>query len=175
VDAFLGSCAVGDEAHARLVLDANPGLLETLASTEPDVLAHAAAHGRVEAVRALAALGLGVATESSEGGTPLHWAAWNGRVATVRLLLERGAPVNVRDRRYGSAPLAWAAHGSKYCRAADDDYIAVIDLLLEAGVDRALTYNNWGDPPEALSSEAVAEHLRARGFAPPEQPEPREP
>jgi ankyrin repeat protein len=175
VDAFLGSCAVGDEAHARLVLDANPGLLETLASTEPDVLAHAAAHGRVEAVRALAALGLGVATESSEGGTPLHWAAWNGRVATVRLLLERGAPVNVRDRRYGSAPLAWAAHGSKYCRAADDDYIAVIDLLLEAGVDRALTCNNWGDPPEALSSEAVAEHLRARGFAPPEQPEPREP
>jgi ankyrin repeat protein len=178
VDAFLGACAVGDEGRARLVLDQNPGLLETLASTEPDVLAHAAGHGRVEAVRALAALGFSVATESSEGGTPLHWAAWNGRAATVRLLLEREAPVNVRDRRYGSAPLAWAAHGSKYCRSADDDYIAVIDLLLEAGVDRALTYNNWGDPPEALSSDAVAEHLRTRGFAPPEppaQPEPHEP
>jgi ankyrin repeat protein len=178
VDAFLGACAVGDEARARLVLDANPGLLETLASTEPDVLVHAAGHGRVEAVRALAALGLGVAIEGSDGGTPLHWAAWNGRVATVRLLLERGAPVNVRDRRFGSAPLAWAAHGSKYCRTADDDYIAVIDLLLEAGVDRALTCNNWGEPPEALSSDAVAEHLRARGFAPPEppaRPEPREP
>ena len=178
VDAFLGACAVGDEARARRVLDANPGLLETLASTERDVLVHAAGHGRVEAVRALAALGFGVATEGSDGGTPLHWAAWNGRVATVRLLLERGAPVNVRDRRFGNAPLAWAAHGSKYCRTADDDYIAVIDLLLEAGVDRALTYNNWGEPPEALSSDAVAEHLRARGFAPPEppaQPELREP
>jgi hypothetical protein len=178
VDAFLGACAVGDEARARHVLDANPGLLETLASTEPDALAHAAGHGRAEAVRVLTALGLGVATESREGGTPLHWAAWNGRVATVRLLVDRGAPVNVRDRRFGSAPLAWAAHGSKHCRSADDEYIAVIDLLLAAGVDRALTYNHWGDPPEALSSDAVAEHLRARGFAPPEppaQPEPVEP
>ncbi len=170
IDAFLGACALGDEACARLVLDANPGLLETLASSERDVFLHAAAAGRVEAVRALAAFGLGDATERSDGGTPLHWAAWNGRVATVQVLLERGAPVNVRDRRFGSTPLAWAAHGSKYCRAADDDYIAVIDLLLEAGVDRALTYNNWGEPPEALSSEAVAEHLRARGFAPPERP-----
>jgi ankyrin repeat protein len=177
VDAFLGACALGDEARARLVLDANPGLLETLAATEPDVLVHAAGHGRTEAVRALAAFGLGVANESRDGGTPLHWAAWNGRVATVRALLERSAPVNVRDRRYGSSPLAWAAHGSKYCRAADDDYTAVIDLLLAAGVDRALTYNNWGEPPEVLCSDAVAEHLRARGFAPPEapEPEPREP
>ena len=175
VDAFLGACAVGDEARARLALDAHPGLLATIASTERDVLAHAAGHGRVEAVRALASLGLEVAIESSEGGTPLHWAAWNGRVETVRLLLDRGAPVNVRDRRFGSAPLAWAAHGSKYCRAADDDYISVIDLLLDAGVDRALTYNNWGEPPEALCSDTVAEHLRARGFAPPEPPAQPEP
>jgi ankyrin repeat protein len=177
VDALLGACAVGDEARARLLLDADPTLLETLASTERDVLLHAAAHGRVEAVRVLAALGLDVAAEGSDGGTPLHWAAWNGRVATVRLLLERGAPVNVRDLRFGSAPLAWAAHGSKNCRTADDDYIAVIDLLLGAGVDRALTYNNWREPPEALSSDAVAKHLRARGFAPkepPERPGPRE-
>jgi ankyrin repeat protein len=178
VDTFLGACAVGDEARARLVLDANPGLLDTLAPDEREVLVHAAGHGRVEAVRVLIALGCEVAAESHDGGTPLHWAAWNGRVATVRLLLERGAPVNVRDRRFGSSPLAWAAHGSKNCRTADDDYIAVIDLLLEAGVDRALTYNHWGEPPEALASDAVAEHLRGRGFAPPElpsQPEPGEP
>jgi ankyrin repeat protein len=170
VDAFLGACAVGDETRARLLLGANPALLDTLTSTEREVLVHAAGHGRVEAVRVLIALGFAVETESREGGTPLHWAAWNGRVETVRLLLERGAPVNVRDRRFGSSPLAWAAHGSKHCRTADDDYIAVTDLLLEAGVDRALTYNNWGEPPETLSSDAVAEHLRARGFAPPEPP-----
>jgi len=168
MDAFLGACAVGDEARAQGVLDANPGLLETLSQSERESVAHAAAAGRVEAVSTLAALGFGIASESADGGTPLHWAAWNGRVDSVRRLLELGAPVNVRDRTYGSSPLAWAAHGSQNCRRADDDYIAVIDLLLEAGVDRALTYNKWGEPPEGLASEAVADHLRARGFVPAE-------
>jgi ankyrin repeat protein len=170
VDAFFGACAVGDQVLARNVLDANPGLLDSLTPKERDVVAHAAADGRVEAVSALAAFGFGVANEGVDGGTPLHWAAWNGRVETVRQLLGMGAPFNVRDSRFGSSPLAWAAHGSRYCRTADDDYIAVVDLLLDRGVDRPLTYNNWGDPPEALASEAVAEHLRARGFAPPESP-----
>ncbi len=168
VDAFFGACAQGDEAAARAVLDANPGLLDTLEPAERHMLGHAAAAGRVEAVRTLAAFGFALTAESEHGGTPLHWAAWHGQAGAVRELLARGAPVNVRDRTYGSSPLAWAAHGSHYCRSADDDYTEVIDLLLAAGVDRALTYNKWNEPPEALASEAVAEHLRARGFAPAE-------
>ncbi len=168
MDAFLGACAVGDQVRARGVLAGNPGLLGTLSQSERESVAHAAAAGRVEAVSTLAALGFSISSESADGGTPLHWAAWNGRADGVRRLLELGAPVNVRDRTYGSSPLAWAAHGSQNCRHADDDYIAVIDLLLAAGVDRALTYNKWGESPEALASEGVAEHLRARGFAPAE-------
>ena len=168
LDAFLGACALGDVPGARSVLDAHPGLLETLDPSERDALGHAAAAGRADAVRALAAFGFGLTTESAHGGTPLHWAAWHGRPETVRALLELDAPVNVRDRTYGSSPLAWAAHGSQNCRSADDDYMAVIDLLLAAGVDRALTYNKWNEPPETLASEGVAEHLRARGFAPAE-------
>ncbi|MEQ1832043.1 MAG: ankyrin repeat domain-containing protein [Candidatus Eisenbacteria bacterium] len=168
VDAFFGACAQGDEAAARAVLDANPGLLDTLEPAERHMLGHAAAAGRVESVRTLAAFGFALTAESENGGTPLHWAAWHGQAGAVRELLERGAPVNVRDCTYGSSPLAWAAHGSHYCRSADDDYTEVVDLLLAAGVDRALTYNKWNEPPEALASEAVAEHLRARGFAPAE-------
>jgi hypothetical protein len=86
----------------------------------------------------------------------------------VRELLAAGAPVNVRDKTYGSTPIAWAAHGSVNFRAADDDYLAVIDLLLEARSERAPSYNRWNEPPENLASEAVADHLRARGFAPEE-------
>jgi len=168
LDSFMAACAVGDETGARRLLVSDPGLLDALLSAQPDILAHAAGHGRLEAVQTLIALGLDVARESSDGGTPLHWAAWNGRVATVRLLLEQSAPVNVRDNRYGSSPLAWAAHGSQNCRSADDDYIAVIDLLLAVGVNRKMTYNHGNEPPEVLCSDAVALHLRARKFAPDE-------
>lgn len=174
VDSFMAACAVGNEADARRLLDSDPRLLDTLLSAQPDILAHAAGHGHTEAIRTLIALGVEVARENDDGGTALHWAAWNARVASVRLLLEHGAPVNVRDNRFGSSPLAWAAHGSKNCCSADEDYIAVIDLLLAAGADRAMTYNHWSQPPEALCSDAVAAHLRERKFAPDEEEAPRE-
>ena len=174
LDSFMAACAAGDEASARRLLDSDRGLLDALLSAQPDILAHAAGHGRSDAVQTLIALGLDVARESGDGGTPLHWAAWNGRVETVRLLLEHRAPVNVRDTRFGSSPLAWAAHGSENCRSADDDYIAVIDLLLAVGVDRKMTYNHGNAPPEALCSDAVAVHLRERKFAPDEEETPRE-
>ncbi|MCC6650584.1 MAG: ankyrin repeat domain-containing protein [Candidatus Eisenbacteria bacterium] len=168
VDAFLGACAAGDETRARALLDEHNGLLETVAATEREVFLQAVTNGRVEALRLLVSLGLVAANESGPHGTLLHWAAWHGRAGVVQLLLERGAEVNVRDPMYGSSPLAWAAHGSQNCRNADEDYIAVIDALLASGVDRALTLNKWGEPPEGLASEGVAEHLRERGFAPAE-------
>jgi hypothetical protein len=87
-------------------------------------------------------------------------------VDVVRELLAVGAPIQIRDKTYGSTPLAWAAHGSNNCREADDDYIAIIDLLLQAGSERAPSYNHWNEPPENLASDAVADHLRARGFVP---------
>ena len=63
-------------------------------------------------------------------------------------------------------PIAWAAHGSVNCRTADDAYIAIVDQLLDAGAAREPSFNRWNEPPEELGSDAVADHLRARGFAP---------
>jgi ankyrin repeat protein len=115
------------------------------------------------AIPVLVSLGYDLAREARHGGTALHWAAWHGRPEGVRALLAAGAPVDPRDRAYGSSPLAWAAHGSANCREADEDYIAVIDLLLDAGATREPSFNRWNEPPENLSSDAVADHLRARG------------
>ncbi|WP_308637985.1 ankyrin repeat domain-containing protein [Paenibacillus silvisoli] len=44
------------------------------------------------------------------GGAPLHWAAAGTNTALVRLLVERGAELNARDRRYFATPLGWANH-----------------------------------------------------------------
>jgi ankyrin repeat protein len=168
VDAVLAACATGDASGARRALDADPGLRETLLRDEPDALVHAAGTGNAAAIPVLASLGYDLGREAREGGTALHWAAWRGRTDVVRALLAAGAPVDPRDRTYGSSPIAWAAHGSAHCREADEDYIAVIDLLLDAGAARDASFNRWHEPPEQLASDAAADHLRARGFAPEE-------
>ncbi len=168
IDAFLHACATGDEAGARRALESHPSLHAELLENEHAAVLGAVESGNVGAVRVLVGLGFDLTLEGPWGGTVLHWAAWRGRVELVRALLAAGAPVNVRDKTYGSSPVAWAGHGSANCRSADDDYIAVIDLLLDAGSEREPAFNKWNDPPESLATEAVADHLRARGFAPEE-------
>ena len=168
IDALISACANGDETDAKRILAAHPGLQAELLDKEHAAVMHAAASSNASAVRVLAALGFDLAVEGPWGGTLLHWAAWHGRVALVRALLAAGAPVNPRDKTYGSTPIAWAAHGSANSRDADDDYIAIVDLLIDAHSEREPSFNKWNEPPEALASDAVADHLRARGFAPEE-------
>jgi len=110
-------------------------------------------------------MGWDIAWEGPWGGTPLHHAAWRGDVPLVRSLLERRPPLDLRDAQFGSSPIAWAAHGSKHCRAADEAYLEVVRMLLEAGSAREPSFNRWGEPPEALASRRVAALLRERGFA----------
>jgi ankyrin repeat protein len=55
-------------------------------------------------------------------------------VDTVKLLLLRGAPVDVKDENNGKTPLEWALYGwgdSKSLRRAD--YYEVVALLAQAG------------------------------------------
>jgi hypothetical protein len=85
----------------------------------------------------------------------------------VRLLIELGAPLDLRDSQYGSSPIAWAAHGSRNCRRADDAYCAIVEILLDAGSAREPAINKWNEPPESMASRRVAALLRRRGFAPP--------
>ncbi len=125
-DEFLGACMRGDEPRAREWLAGDPSLAHLLA------------------------------TEIGFAGTPLHWSAWRGQVPAVRTLIALGAPVNMRDRQFGSSPLGWAGHGSRHCRAADDEYGDIVDLLRAAGATREASINKWGEPPESLASEQVA-------------------
>jgi ankyrin repeat protein len=169
VDELLGACLTADETRARALLAADPGLIDRFGDDDKHALV--AADVRSEAaVRLMHALGFDLRWEGPWGGTPLHHAAWHGNVAMVTLLLSLGAPVNPRDKQFGSSPLGWAAHGSANCRRADDDYTAIIEALLDAGADRESSINRWGGPPEALSSRRIARLLRRRGFAPAKSP-----
>lgn len=169
MDRLLGACLSADEQTAQHIAQEHPTLIPSLTGSDAGALLTALVDGRDDAVRVMLALQWPLAHESEWGGTALHWAAWNGRTEMVRQLLEHGAPVNVRDSRYGSSPLAWTAHGSRYCaRANDEDYPAIAHLLLDAGSTRAEAINQWGEPPESLGRPSVVAVLQQRGFAPSE-------
>jgi ankyrin repeat protein len=167
VDRLLDACLTGDAAGAHALVASHPGLVASLDEEAARAIHVALDDDRPAAVAIMLSLGWPLGVESEWGGTALHWAAWHGRVALVRQLLAHGAPVNARDSRYGSSPIAWAAHGSRFSpRANDDDYPAIVHLLLDAGATRAEAYNRWHEPPERLARPSVVHALRARGFAP---------
>lgn len=166
VDRLLGACLRADEPEARAVLAAHPDLIVTLTEEDRGTVVQAVYDRREASVRLMTALGFDLSWEGAWGGTPLHHAAWLGNAALVRLLLAHDAPVNVRDKRFGSSPLAWAAHGSANHHDPGAEHPAVVALLLDAGSERASSINRWNEPPEHLSSPAVEQLLRARGFAP---------
>ncbi len=80
-------------------------------------LALAAQLGHVEIVRLLLDAGEDPSRYNPRGlhahGTPLHHAVWSGRDAVVRLLVERGARLDVKDTIYQSTPLGWAEYGGR--------------------------------------------------------------
>jgi ankyrin repeat protein len=160
VDELLAACMRTDAQAARALLARHPGLVDEFTPEDRRVFAQAADEGREASVRLMADLGFDLRWEGHGCGTPLHKAAWRGNVAMVRLLLDLGAPVNVRDGQYGSSPLGWAAHGSRNCRQADDDYLAVVEALLAAGADSETSINRWGEGPEGMASPRIAARLR---------------
>lgn len=165
MDLFLSACLCGNERDARALLVTHPHLVASLSDEDAGAMLQAMMDDNEAAVDLMLSLGWPLTPESEWGGTALHWAAWNGRTARVRALLARGAPVNVRDSRYGSSPLAWTAHGSLHCeRGNDEDYPAIIHLLLDAGATRAESFNRWHESPESMARPSVVAALKARGF-----------
>lgn len=164
LDTLLGAAARGDAAEARRLAATLTDWRSRLTVEDRGALVQAVWAGRPEAVRLLAELGFDLTWEGDWGGTPLHHAAWFGKPDLVRLLLALGAPVDFRDRRFGSSPIGWAAHGSTHCRKADDDYCSIVDLLLDAGATWEAAVNRWNEPPQGSASRRVAKRLRERGF-----------
>ena len=71
----------------------------------------------------------------NHGYTPLHNAAWDGNTDLVKLLIERGHPVNVPDPNYDSTPFGFCVHAAVEARRASRDYAGVIDRLIQAGAE----------------------------------------
>jgi len=108
IDTVAAAAGLGRLAEARNLLTA---------ATKEDrhrALALAASLGHVDVVRLLLDAGEDPDRYNPADGhshtTPLHQAALAGHDAVVRLLVERGARLDIKDTIYESTPLGWAEH-----------------------------------------------------------------
>jgi ankyrin repeat protein len=132
---FLQVCRRGDEAQARLVLRAHPGIIESMTADDHRAISDAAWNGNARAVALMSDIGFDPRTPGHDGGTALHCAAWEGSAETVAVLLRRPdaqSLIAIKDARYGGTPLGWCFHGSRFGNPSHD-HAGAARLLLEAG------------------------------------------
>jgi ankyrin repeat protein len=155
LDRYMGACAAASPDELERLLAAPPRI-DVPAGSERLVPDLAASH-RTASVRALLALGLPVDTRGEAGGTALHWACWKGYADVVRMLLDRGASLNIEDERFHAPPAGWFHHGLHNCREPGGDYAGVARALIAAGarmepdelptgcaeVDQVFRENGW--------------------------------
>lgn len=111
IDTLAAASGLGRLAEARRFFPTATG------EDRHRALALAAQHGHVDIVRFLLDAGEDPNRYNPKGNhghsTPLHQAVSSGHEAVVRLLVERGARLDIRDTVYDATPLGWATYGGR--------------------------------------------------------------
>jgi len=140
INRLVAACARGDGKLAHSLAHSDPALVPQLLEQGGARLAEFAGTWNTGGVGLLIDLGVPVASpyegdgyfDLAKDSTALHVAAWKGVTSTVRLLIQRGAPVNGVDAK-GRTPLMLAV------KATVDSYWThrrtphSVKALLEAG------------------------------------------
>jgi ankyrin repeat protein len=141
VEWLLAACARHDAPAAKAIAASNSPALSELRADGGRYLAWFAGVGNTDGVRLLLDLGVAVDAPFVEGegyfdvaknSLAIHVAAWRASHATLRLLIERGSPIDTPDGK-GRTPLALAV------RACVDSYWTrrrspeSVKALLDAG------------------------------------------
>ena len=160
IDRFLGASARSDRLRVELLLSERPDLRDRLSARDRAAIVAVAGGGAAaDAVRLMIELGFSPNARNELGETPLHAAAAAGDAETVRLLLEHGAELDARDANFDGTPLGYATVASGEHPNTNGDWVASVELLLNAGADRT---GVW--VPSKPPSEDVAEVLRSYGI-----------
>ncbi len=115
----LANCGARIDLPAAAGLGLEDDAARLLPSTEAEArhraLSLAAQHGHAEIVGLLLDAGEDPNRYNHEGhhahSTPLHQAVLGGHEAVVRLLVERGARLDIRDTIWQGTALGWALYG----------------------------------------------------------------
>ncbi|MGE0799882.1 MAG: ankyrin repeat domain-containing protein [Lautropia sp.] len=158
-DRFVAACAVGDEAAARAILAANPGVRAQLGEAEWQLLPELAAAGARSAVETMVRLGWPIAARGGDWqASALNHAVFRGDATLARWLLGHGAQWTelhgFGDNACGT--LAWASCNQPI---AGGDWIGCAAALLASGMPRGRVDDHQ---PDVLTIAG-----QARRFAPP--------
>jgi peptide-methionine (S)-S-oxide reductase len=101
----------------------------------------AALHGKADALRRMIRAGADIDAPSAglhAHGTPLHHAVSSGSIEAVKVLVEAGAKVNVKDKAWNATPLGWADHyvSEGQDTRPDRQYAEIAAYLRSRGGDR---------------------------------------
>lgn len=107
-EAFQAACLGLDAETARGLAQQHPEYMQDATG-----LLMAAKSGRADVIALLLDLGTPINLTDASGQSALHAAAWSGSVPVAQLLIERGAEIDARDRRFNGTPLDWASHFHK--------------------------------------------------------------
>ncbi len=141
VERLITACAMNDAESIHALVKDGSALVQQLREQGGTLLSEFAGNGNTEGVRHLLDLGVDVAARYKEGdpyydiardSTALHVAAWRSRPATVRLLIERGAPIDLPDGK-GRTPLALAVRACVESYWTDRRTPESVKALLSAG------------------------------------------
>jgi ankyrin repeat protein len=163
VERLIAACATNDAAGVCSIADCEPPLVSDVLAEGGKLLAEFAGVGNTDGVRHLLELGMDVGALFHEGdsywdvaknSTALHVAAWRASHATVKLLIDRGSPVDMPDGK-GRTPLALAV------RACVDSYWTErrspesVQALLRAGasVSGVLFPSGYAEVDDLLRSQ----------------------
>ena len=110
---------------------------------------------QIEEAKRVIQLKHGISLRNTEGSTPLHQACWNGHIEIVKLLLEAGADLEIRDGAHNGTPIGWATHAPVIV-GHKGPYAEIVKLLLEAGAELKPDSYFKGDPE---IDKVIQDHL----------------
>ena len=130
---FLADCALGrtDKVHAALRSD--PDIVSRLTDRERSVICKMAEMGRTIGVKTCLDAGFPSDTRGEENATPLHFACYCQWADVASVLIQAGAPLEIRDATYDGTPLAWVLEGFLWNPNPKGDGIRIVKELLAAG------------------------------------------
>ena len=143
------------EGHpSKIVQWVESGCFEDQPRALAEALSCACFNGRTEVARYLLDRGVDPAAGNGTGLDATHWAANRGQLATVKLLIERGAPLETVSM-HGTTVLRTAVWSAQ--NESKPDHPAIIEALIAAGADISKAGYPTGDRiiDEILESSKV--------------------
>jgi ankyrin repeat protein len=117
--------------------------------------------GRTSVAEFLLEYGADIALQDGNGMTGLHVAAGGGHLDTVKLLIRRGAPLELKNVWGGTVLESILWHALNY--DPNVDYAPIVEAVLEAGAHVESEVGTWwaeNTPLFPSSKERIAESLR---------------